>query len=275
MSDLNSTAVRSAAAVFVVALVAGVIGWGLRDDGGAPSAIDTVPSVETTAPPGTPLDTTPATTAPPTTAAGPLPCPATDGTPARQSSFTSAPPMCLVAGATYTAVLNTSEGSIIVGLDAAGAPQAVNSFVYLARYKFFDGLTFHRVVPDYVIQTGSPDGTDDGGPGYSIEAEAGSTQLEVGDVAMSGVGPGTNGSQLFIITGTLGGAVRLSSADFAQLGRVRNGLDVVRKIDALGVPPVDDQAQAPSREIRIVSVEIREEPAAGSTGAATDTSAPA
>lgn len=271
MPELNSTASRSAAAVLVIAIAAGLIGWGLRDgDESVGTATDTVAPVETTVA----VEPTPGTEAPTTTIGGPLPCPATDGTPAPQRVFTVAPPMCLVPGATYTAVLNTSEGTIIVGLDAAGAPQAVNSFVYLARYKFYDGLTFHRVVPDYVIQTGSPDGTDDGGPGYAIDAEAGSAALTVGDVAMTQVGPGTNGSQLFVITGDLGGGVQLSSANFSQLGRVRNGLDVVRKIDALGVPPVDDQAQAPSREIRIVSVEIREEaPAAAEPGAETTVAA--
>lgn len=271
-SDSTRTAARWAGGLIVLAIVAAAIGAALRDDSTGPVA--TGPVVETSLPGAglpTPETTTVATGADTTTTAlaGPLPCPPTDGTATRVTAFSADPPMCLTPGVSYSAVLNTSEGTILVGLDAAGAPRAVNSFVYLARYRFFDGLTFHRVVPDYLIQSGSPDGTDEGGPGYTIDAEAGSQQLGVGDVAMTQVGPGTNGSQFFIVTGDLGGAVSLSGTDFAQLGRVRNGLDVVKKIDALGVDPLDGQPQPPTRAIRIDTVEIREEQAS------TDTTVPA
>jgi cyclophilin family peptidyl-prolyl cis-trans isomerase len=271
MSDFNSTAFRSGAIVVAGALLAGLIGLSLRDSDGQSAAPETVPVAESTVPEVAPVDDTTTSAAPTTTVAGPLPCPATDGTPARQASFTSEPPMCLVPGATYTAVVNTSEGTIIIGLDSAGAPQTVNSFVYLARYKFYDGLTFHRVVPDYLLQSGSPDSSDEGGPGYTINAEAGSTTLTVGDVAFTQTGVGTNGSQFFVVTGDLGGGVQLPSSSFSQLGRVRNGLDVVKKIDALGVDPVNDVPQPPSRVVTIESIEIREEAPAAAAG--TDTTA--
>jgi cyclophilin family peptidyl-prolyl cis-trans isomerase len=251
MSDANRTAMRSAGIVALLAAAAGFIGVGLRDSSPASGPSETVPPVDTAVVTAPPVVETPTTQV-----AGPLPCPATDGSQAKVQTFTMAPPMCLATGSEYTAALNTTEGTILVGLDAAGAPNAVNSFVYLARYRFYDGLKFHVVVPEYIIQTGSPDGTDSGSPGYTISAERGSRTLDVGDVALSGAGDGTNGSQFFVLTGNL---APVSSADFTQIGRVRNGLDVVQKIDALGVDPdANGNASAPTREIRIDSIEIRE-----------------
>jgi cyclophilin family peptidyl-prolyl cis-trans isomerase len=255
MSDANRTAMRSAGIVVLLAAAAGFIGLGLRDASPSDRPAETIPPVDTAVVTAPPVAVDPTTTL----ASGPLPCPATDGSQARVNTFTVAPPMCLTAGSEYTAALNTSEGTILVGLDAAGAPNAVNSFVYLARYRFYDGLKFHIVVPEYIIQTGSPDSSEAGGPGYTISAERGSRTLDVGDVALSGAGPGTNGSQFFVLTGNL---APVSSADFTQIGRVRNGLDVVQKIDALGVDPsADGAAAAPTREITIDSIEIREEAA--------------
>ena len=98
----------------------------------------------------------------------------------------------------YSATLETSSGTIVVDLFAKDAPTTVNNFVFLARDGFYDGLTFHRVVPDFVIQGGDPEGTGRGGPGYHFEDEAVRGEYTLGAVAMANAGPDTNGSQFFI-----------------------------------------------------------------------------
>ena len=118
---------------------------------------------------------------------------------AAAKSWSAPPAMTIDPKATYTADMTTSEGDIQIRLDPAAAPKTVNNFVFLAREGFYDGLTFHRVIPDFVIQGGDPEGTGSGGPGYSFEDELPDEgQYEVGSVAMANAGPNTNGSQFFI-----------------------------------------------------------------------------
>jgi len=103
---------------------------------------------------------------------------------------------------TYTATMDTSKGKIVIDLFAKDAPITVNNFVFLAREKFYDGLTFHRVIPDFMIQGGDPTGTGRGGPGYKFEDETNAAKNPnkhtPGTLSMANAGPNTNGSQFFI-----------------------------------------------------------------------------
>ena len=108
--------------------------------------------------------------------------------------------MSINANANYTAVFDTSRGRITVDLFAKDAPNTVNNFVFLARDKFYDGLKFHRVIPNFMIQGGCPQGTGTGGPGYKFADEVGPAKPKhkVGSLSMANAGPNTNGSQFFI-----------------------------------------------------------------------------
>ena len=119
-------------------------------------------------------------------------------------SYSSPPPMTIDPNATYTATMDTSEGTITLALDAKTAPVATNNFVFLARNGFYDGLTFHRASKDFVIQGGDPKGDGSGGPGYTVTGEVPTDHYPVGALAAAKTGSdpaGTFGSQFFIVTG--------------------------------------------------------------------------
>jgi cyclophilin family peptidyl-prolyl cis-trans isomerase len=160
-------------------------------------------------------------------------CPPEAGAEEPVQSFSAAPPMCIDPEKSYTAVLKTDAGEITVALDAKRAPKTVNNFVFLARYGFYEGVAFHRVIPTFVIQSGSPSDDPNGGPGYQFEdelPEAG--EYELGSVAMANRGPDTNGSQFFIVSGEQG--VRGLSPDYSLFGQVTEGMDVVAAIEEDG-----------------------------------------
>ena len=108
------------------------------------------------------------------------------------------PPMTIDTDALYKVTISTDKGDIVMELDPALAPQTVNNFVHLARDGYYDNLTFHRVVPEFVIQGGCPEGSGRGGPGYKFADEPVKGEYTVGAVAMANAGPNTNGSQFFI-----------------------------------------------------------------------------
>lgn len=110
----------------------------------------------------------------------------------------SAPAFEIDPDATFDVTITTDKGDIVMALDAKLAPNTVNNFVVQARNGFYDGLTFHRVVPGFVIQGGDPDGTGRGGPGYRFADEPVRGAYTLGAVAMANAGPDTNGSQFFI-----------------------------------------------------------------------------
>jgi cyclophilin family peptidyl-prolyl cis-trans isomerase len=180
-------------------------------------------------------------------------CPADDGSSERTTSFGEAPPMCIDAGASYTATIETTLGTITAELDAAAAPETVNNFVFLARYHYYEGAPFHRIIPGFVIQggdaTGDPLGT--GGPGYEIDEEPPTDGYPIGSLAMANAGPGTTGSQFFIVTGAQGEGL---PADYSRFGEVTGGMEVVSEIEALPTTPDD----LPIEEIYIESVSIEE-----------------
>jgi peptidyl-prolyl cis-trans isomerase B (cyclophilin B) len=127
----------------------------------------------------------------------------------------------------YQATIATDKGSIVIDLDPSRAPQTVNNFVFLAREGFYDGLTFHRVVDDFVIQGGCPHGTGSGNPGYQFEDEPVKGEYVAGAVAMANSGPNTNGSQFFICT--VDDRQKLDKK-YNLFGQVDSGMDVVTSI---------------------------------------------
>lgn len=158
------------------------------------------------------------------------------------------PPGRVIApGQAASVVMDTSEGSFTIELDTDAAPKTTNSFAYLVEEGFYDGLGFHRIVPDFVIQGGDPLGDGTGGPGYkTVEKPPADLTYEPGVVAMARAGdeqPGTSGSQFFVVTGAGGASL---PPDYALVGRVSDGLDVVEEIGALGA--ADEQ---PTRTVVI------------------------
>lgn len=150
----------------------------------------------------------------------------------RQDYYSSLPPMTIDTSKRSIATIHTEKGDIVVELDPLAAPNHVNNFVFLARQGFYDGLTFHRVVPDFVIQGGDPTGTGRGGPGYRIPAEIGLPHHQ-GVIAMARQGDQFNpqkessGSQFYI---TLTPQPGLDQQGYSVFGRVIQGFDVVRQI---------------------------------------------
>ena len=128
---------------------------------------------------------------------------------------------------TYRTTITTDRGPIVMDLDPKLAPNTVNNFVGLARQGFYDGLTFHRVVPDFVIQGGCPTGTGTGDAGYKFRDEEVKGEYTLGAVAMANAGPNTNGSQFFI---TIDDCTRKLSKDYSLFGYVVDGMDVATGI---------------------------------------------
>jgi cyclophilin family peptidyl-prolyl cis-trans isomerase len=165
--------------------------------------------------------------------------------------FTECPPMTIDASKQYLATLHTEKGDIVIELFADKAPLAVNNFVFLARNGWYDGVTFHRVIKDFVAQAGDPSGTGYGSPGYAFSNEISDLKFDkAGLVAMANAGPDSNGSQFFI---TFAPAPRLDGGH-TIFGQVISGMEVAQKLslrDPAGgfdLPPGDV----------ITSVEIEE-----------------
>jgi peptidyl-prolyl cis-trans isomerase B (cyclophilin B) len=187
-------------------------------------------------------------------------------------NYQKAPAQTIDPAASYTATMDTSEGTIVIALDAAQYPTSVNNFVFLAKNKFYDGLLVNRVAKDFVFQTGSPNDTTSGGPGYSVVGEVPSSTpaYPVGAVAFAKAGnepAGTAGSQFFVVTGSSNLDL---PADYAGIGSVTEGLDVAQKIGALAPTSGDGK---PTKKVTIKKITIAETPATTTTAPAT-TAAP-
>jgi cyclophilin family peptidyl-prolyl cis-trans isomerase len=128
----------------------------------------------------------------------------------------------------YRATITTDRGTITMDLDPQLAPSSVNNFVGLARQGYYDNLTFHRVVPDFVIQGGCPEGSGRGGPGYKFEDEPVKGEYTLGAVAMANAGPNTNGSQFFVC---IDDCTRKLSKDYNLFGHVVDGVEVAQAIE--------------------------------------------
>ncbi len=152
---------------------------------------------------------------------------------------------------TYRATFSTSAGEITCELWADKAPQTVGNFVGLAKSGFYDGTIFHRVIKEFMIQGGCPDGVGTGGPGYQFDDEINDEKLVNGVLAMANAGPGTNGSQFFIIT-----AAETPWLDGAHtgFGRVIAGAE---NVESIGTTATDRQDR-PQEQQRVMSVTVEE-----------------
>jgi len=148
-----------------------------------------------------------------------------------QHNYTEKPPVSIDVRKTYCAGINTNRGLIVLELDPQLAAITVNNFVYLAQHHFYDGLTFHRVVPNFIIQTGDPKGNGTGGPGYKFIDEPVKGNYTIGTVAMANSGPNTNGSQFFICTAD--DTAKLQKL-YNLFGHVVSGLNIAQKIQGPG-----------------------------------------
>ena len=183
---------------------------------------------------------------------------------AETTQFASPPPMTIDPTSLYVAIMDTSCGKITLGLNAVTYPVAVNNFVFLAQQKFYDGLDFARAAKDFVIQGGSPDNTQNGGPGYTVVGELPTTQppYPVGALAMANSSSdpaGTAGSQFFIVTSKKNSGL---TATYAYVGQVTAGLDVAQKIASFAPKSGDGK---PTTTVRITKVTIGITPSAATT----------
>ena len=151
----------------------------------------------------------------------------------------------------YTAIIDTSEGEIRGTLFASDSPQTVGNFVGLAKAGFYDGGIFHRVIKDFMIQGGCPNGVGTGGPGYQFADEFNSHKIVKGSLAMANAGPGTNGSQFFIVTAD---ATPWLDGAHTNFGKVIAGQGVV---EAIGTTATDGRDR-PRTPIRINTIRIEE-----------------
>jgi cyclophilin family peptidyl-prolyl cis-trans isomerase len=147
------------------------------------------------------------------------------------------------------ATLTTNHGAIELELFPDDAPKTVDNFTKLARDGFYNGVIFHRVIPDFMIQGGDPTGTGSGGPGYSFEDEFNQHKVERGALAMANAGPNTNGSQFFIVTAE---ACPWLDGKHTVFGRVTGGMDVVDAISAV----TTDSRDKPRDDVLIESVSV-------------------
>jgi peptidylprolyl isomerase len=168
----------------------------------------------------------------------------------------SAPVSVIDPARDYVAVITTEKGDITVQLNPQAAPVTVNSFVFLACSGFYDGVTFHRVIPGFVAQGGDPTGTGTGGPGYTIPDEYSDLPFSLGTVAMASTGPNTNsgGSQFFICYDLSPESAASLYGKYTIFGKVTGGLDILNQLT-----PRDPQANpnaAPGD--KILSITVRE-----------------
>ncbi len=182
----------------------------------------------------------------------PVSCPAVDGSSEKRQKFSEAPPMCIDPAKRYTAEIVTSLGSLTVALDAVAAPTTVNNFVFLARYHYYDGIIFHRIIKGFMCQGGDPTGTGRGDAGYKFADELPAPgRYEVGSLAMANSGPNTNGSQFFIVSGRSGVGL---PPQYSLFGKVVKGLEVVTAMESVDT----DRSDRPKTEVVIQSVTITE-----------------
>src|ERR1700722_15517299 len=150
-----------------------------------------------------------------------------------------------------TATMQTTAGPIVFELFDEDAPKTVENFRKLAGDGFYDGLSFHRVIKDFMIQGGDPLGTGTGGPGYTFEAEFKEHKIVRGALAMANAGPNTNGSQFFIVTTA---AAPWLDGKHTVFGQVTDGIDVVDKLEGVET----DASDQPTDPIGIASIELSE-----------------
>ncbi len=229
---------RGLIALVVAGAIVGIV-FGVTSSSG-PKTPAAAKHTTTSAPVTSSTQATPTTAPVSHTAVAPT-CPPASGASKRVIAFTKAPPTCIAANGVYDAKVVTDVGTFVIRMDAAASPAAVNNFVFLARYHFFNGVDFHRVIPGFVVQGGDPTGTGTGGPGYSFTGNtppksctAKADCYPVWGVALANSsGPSTDGSQFFIVLP--GGQKTLDQEpNYTLFGKVVSGTAVVAKIGADG-----------------------------------------
>ena len=172
---------------------------------------------------------------------------------AGSKQFSAPPPMSIDPARHYTATIDTSMGSMKADLFSSDAPTTVNNFVFLARQGFYDGVTFHRVINNFMVQTGDPTGTGTGGPGYKFNDEPVKRQYLRGTLAMANAGPNTNGSQFFIVHKDY-----QLPPNYTIFGQLTDGLDVLDKIATTPTGAGKGGPDTPRTPITINSITITE-----------------
>ncbi len=182
----------------------------------------------------------------------PTPIPASDGSSPAQQKFDQEHDMHIDPAKRYTATMTTSVGTMTIALDPIAAPKTVNNFVTLARFHYYDGIIFHRIINGFMCQGGDPTGTGMGGPGYKFADELPAAgRYEIGSIAMANAGPNTNGSQFFLISGQSGVGLPPS---YSLFGKVVAGLDVVDTMQNVET----GRSDKPITDVVIESVVIEE-----------------
>lgn len=171
--------------------------------------------------------------------------------------WTTPPAMAIDTNKTYLAHFDTNKGAFTVELFAKDAPKTVNNFVFLSKEHFYDNVIFHRIVKNFMMQTGDPEGNGSGGPGYQFEDEISTKyKYEKGILAMANRGPNTNGSQFFICTGPDAASL---TPDYSIFGKVISGMDVV---DQIASTPVSQnptgEYSSPNERMLIKTITIEE-----------------
>jgi cyclophilin family peptidyl-prolyl cis-trans isomerase len=192
--------------------------------------------------------TTPATT--------PAPTQTTATMEEKTMQWSTPPVMTIDKNKTYTATIKTNYGEITIQLFPKEAPLAVNNFIFLARQGYYDGVKFHRIVKDFMIQGGDPTGTGSGTPGYRFADEKVTRNYVPGTLAMANAGPNTNGSQFFIMLADVG-----LPKSYTIFGIVNKGFDIVQKIGKAPVkanPQMGGEVSQPTVDIHIETITIEE-----------------
>ena len=170
--------------------------------------------------------------------------------------WSSPPPMSINQNKEYLATIKTNFGDIAVRLFSKDAPLTVNNFIFLANQGFYDNLKFHRIMKDFVIQTGDPQGNGTGGPGYKFADEKVTRDYVKGTLAMANSGPNTNGSQFFI---TLADLKTVLPKNYTIFGEVSGGQDVIQKIGNVPVKAsFTGEVSVPTVDVLMAGVTINE-----------------
>jgi peptidylprolyl isomerase len=177
--------------------------------------------------------------------------------PSAPKQWSTQPEMKVDQNKTYTAKIATTMGDMDVQLYAKEVPLTVNNFVFLAREGFYDNVKFHRIIKGFMVQTGDPEGTGRGGPGYRFVDEPVTMNYDKGIVAMANAGPNTNGSQFFIVHGE--DVNQRLPKNYTIFGKVTNGIDVLEKIASVPVGnSPGGEPSLPSQDVRMTKVTIQD-----------------
>jgi len=248
---------RSIGGLVVVGVVVGLVVLLSGSKTPAKKKPATTTTTTTTVAPST---TTSTTTPSVKTAIAPV-CPPATGSSKRYIKFTKEPPTCISATGVYEATVLTDVGTFVIKMNAATSLAAVNNFVFLSRYHFYDSTIFHRVIPGFVVQGGDPTGTGTGGPGYSWTGNTPSSSCSATkscyptySVAMANSGaPSSNESQFFIVVGNGGQQL---SPNYSLFGQVASGTAVVNHIAADGNSVTADNGVPPKVVHHIIKITI-------------------